>query len=419
MKKSILNISFVILSVLLFYGVFYIFWKNDRLDIRYYYWSKYYKDGSRDYFLTKEEQTLYWEVDFKNPKKEAIYFGEFDYLINDQKDTFQITKKHRNESIDNSNNTFRTHLDPIYSDIIHLNVDNGVYQIRQEATYPKWSDKLLIDLDDFSGEAIKLKIKSKSDWDNNSYSNLIEFTSYGLENMEAISLFDKMKSYRIKPDKFENNNIKLRQTFKNGKPHGSKIIYPSSPFFLDSINIKVTMGRNQILSRKNIPAFNINTRGPLKDKKSYHFIYQTDSIVELYNEGRLVDCKVWSLDYEINFERNRVVNNDKEKVNLKIIKDTNTCISIVYDKFLKNKWDYYVKSTPSNENWSLKFNTPKLIYENNDKNGILNINQLTFEFDQEKIDEIFIKFLIYLFAFLILESLVFWIFIKMKIKLNR
>jgi hypothetical protein len=319
----------------------------------------------------------------------------------------------------NSNNTFRTHLDPIYSDIIHLNVDNGVYQIRQEATYPKWSDKLLIDLDDFSGEAIKLKIKSKSDWDNNYYSNLIEFTSYGLENMEAISLFDKMKSYRIKPDKFENNNIKLRQTFKNGKPHGSKIIYPSSPFFLDSINIKVNMGRNQILSRKNIPAFNINTRGPLKDKKSYHFIYQTDSIVELYNEGRLVDCKVWSLDYEINFERNRVVNNDKEKVNLKIIKDTNTFINIVYDKFLKNKWDYYVKSTPSNENWSLKFNTPKLIYENNDKNGILNINQLTFEFDQEKIDEIFIKFLIYLFAFLILESLVFWIFIKMKIKLNR
>jgi hypothetical protein len=100
MKKLILNISFVILSVILFYGVFNIFWKNDRLDIRYYYWSKYYKDGSRDYFLTKEEQTLYWEVDFKNPKKEAIYFGEFDYLINDQKDTFQITKKHRNESID-------------------------------------------------------------------------------------------------------------------------------------------------------------------------------------------------------------------------------------------------------------------------------------------------------------------------------
>ena len=83
------------------------------------------------------------------------------YLINDQKDTFQITKKHRIESIDNSNNTFRTSFNPIYSDIIHLNVDNGVYQIRQEATYPKWSDNLLIDLDDFSGEAIKLKIKSK------------------------------------------------------------------------------------------------------------------------------------------------------------------------------------------------------------------------------------------------------------------
>ena len=237
--------------------------------------------------------------------------------------------------------------------------------------------------------------------------------------MEAISLFDKMKSYRIKPDKFENNNIKLRQTFKNGKPHGSKIIYPSSPFFLDSINIKVNMGRNQILREKIFPAFNINTRGPLKDKKSYHFIYQTDSIVELYNEGRLVDCKVWSLDYEINFERNRVVNNDKEKVNLKIIKDSNTCISIVYDKFLKNKWDYYVKSTPSNENWSLKFNTPKLIYENNDKNGILNINQLTFEFDQKRIDDIFNKFLITLISLLLIESLIIFLFVKRIKKINK
>ena len=179
------------------------------------------------------------------------------------------------------------------------------------------------------------------------------------------------------------------------------------------------MGRNQILSRKNIPAFNINTRGPLKDKKSYHFIYQTDSIVELYNEGRLVDCKVWSLDYEINFERNRVVNNDKEKVNLKIIKDSNTCISIDYDKFLKNKLDYYVKSTPSNENWSLKFNTPKLIYENNDKNGILNINQLTFEFDQKRIDDIFNKFLITLISLLLIESLIIFLFVKRIKKINK
>ena len=123
MKKLIINILFVILSVLLFYCVFKVFWENDRLDINYYYWSKYYKDGSRNYFLTKEEQTINIEVDFKNPKKEAIYFGEFDYLINEQKDTFQITKKHRNETRNNSNNLFRTHLDPIYSDIIHLKLN--------------------------------------------------------------------------------------------------------------------------------------------------------------------------------------------------------------------------------------------------------------------------------------------------------
>ena len=91
MKKIILIISLIILSVALLYGSFKVFYRFNRLEISNYYWSKYYKDGSRDYFLSKEEQTFCWEVDFKNPKKEAIYFGLFDYLIS-EKDTIEISK---------------------------------------------------------------------------------------------------------------------------------------------------------------------------------------------------------------------------------------------------------------------------------------------------------------------------------------
>ncbi len=110
MKKIILIISLIIVSVALLYGSFKVFYEFNESDINYYYWSKYYKDGSRDYFISKEEQTINIEVDFKNPKKEAIYFGLFDYLIS-EKDTIEISKNKISKQDNGNNRIFRSHLD--------------------------------------------------------------------------------------------------------------------------------------------------------------------------------------------------------------------------------------------------------------------------------------------------------------------
>ena len=87
------------------------------MDINYYYWSKYYKDGSRDYFISKEEQTINIEVDFKNPKKEAIYFGLFDYLISGNRTLIEISKNKISIQDNGNNRIIRSHLIHVYTDI--------------------------------------------------------------------------------------------------------------------------------------------------------------------------------------------------------------------------------------------------------------------------------------------------------------
>ena len=300
MKKIILVISLIIISVALLYGSFKVFYEVNELDVNYYYWSKSYKDGSRDYFLSKEEQTINIDVDFKNPKKEAIYFGLFDYLIS-EKDTIEISKK----TIDRENNKiFRSHLDPFYTDIETLLKKPKIIYLDEEKSNQNdapnlylnlfsfnnyyWENNETIKIDNFSGEAIKLK---SIIWD-------------GMDGMVK-----KLKTPYL--SEFDERNIRCKQAFKNGKPHGTKTI--------------------------NLDGFKIE---------------------EIYNEGKLIECKVWSK-----------------------------------------------KTKKRNQK-------PELIYEKSNKNGIMNINQEAFQFDQKRIDGVFNNFLITLISFLLIESLILFLFVK-------
>ena len=310
MKKIILIISLIILSVALLYGAFKVFYRFNGSDISYYYWSKNYKDGSRDYFISKEEQTYCWEVDFKNPKKEAVYFGLFDYIIS-EKDTIEISKNKISKQDNGNNRIFRSHLDPFYTDIETLLKKPKIIYLDEEKSSRNdalnlylnlfsfnnyyWANNEAIKIDDLSGEAIKLKSYVWDGWD---------------------GVFKKLKIPYL--SEFDERNIKCKQAFKNGKPHGSKII--------------------------NLDDFKIQ---------------------EIYNEGKLIECKVWSK-----------------------------------------------KTKKRNQK-------PKLIYAESNENGIMNVNQIAFQPDQKRIDSIFNKFLITLISFLLIESLIIFLFVKRIKKLNK
>jgi hypothetical protein len=310
MKKIILIISLIIVSVALLYGSFKVFYRFNRLEISNYYWCKYYKDGSRDYFLSKEEQTFCWEVDFKNPKKEAIYFGLFDYLIS-EKDTIEISKNKISKQDNGNNRIFRSNLDPFYTDIETLlkkpkiiypgeekgsrnGAPNLYFNLFSFNNY-YWENNEAIKIDDFSGEAIKLK---SIIWD----------------NMDG--MLKKLKTPYL--SEFDERNISCKQAFKNGKPHGTKTI--------------------------NLDDFKIQ---------------------EIYNEGKLIECKVWSK-----------------------------------------------KTKKRNQK-------PELIYEESNENGIMNVNQIAFQPDQKRIDSIFNKFLITLISLLLIESLIIFFFVKRIKKINK
>jgi hypothetical protein len=310
MKKIILIITLIIVSVALLYGSFKVFYEFNELEISNYYWSKYYKDGSRDYFLSKEEQTYCFEVDFKNPKKEAIYFGLFDYLIS-EKDTIEISKNKISKQDNGNNRIFRSNLDPFYTDIeTLLKKPKIIYPGEEKGSRNRapnlyfnlfsfnnsyWANNEAIKIDDFSGEAIKLK---SIIWD----------------NMDG--MLKKLKTPYL--SEFDERNIRCKQAFKNGKPHGTKTI--------------------------NLDDFKIQ---------------------EIYNEGKLIECKVWSK-----------------------------------------------KTKKRNQE-------PELIYEESNENGIMNVNQIAFQPDQKRIDSIFNKFLITLISLLLIESLIIFLFVKRIKKINK
>jgi len=312
MKKIILIISLIIVSVALLYGSFKVFYEFNESDINYYYWSKYYKDGSRDYFISKEEQTINIEVDFKNPKKEAIYFGLFDYLIS-EKDTIEISKNKISKQDNGNNRIIRSHLDPFYTDIETLLKKPKIIYSEKKISFGNngalgknganlfdfnsfyWANNESIKIDNFTGEAIKLK---SIIWD-------------GMDGVVK-----KLKIPYL--SEFDKRNIKCKQAFKNGKPHGTKTI--------------------------NLDDFKIQ---------------------EIYNEGKLIECKVWSK-----------------------------------------------KTKKRNQE-------PELIYEESNENGIMNVNQIAFQFDQKRIDSIFNKFLITLISLILIESLIIFFFVKRIKKINK
>jgi hypothetical protein len=312
MKKIILIISLIVISVALLYGSFKVFYRFNRLEISIYYWSKYYKDGSRDYFLSKEEQSYDCEVDFKNPKKEAIYFGLFDYLIS-EKDTIEVSKNKVSKQDNGNNRIFRSNLDPFYEDIetllkkpkiIYPDEEKGSKDSGNNGANPLdlfnfnyyyWANNEAIKIDNFSGEAIKLKSYVWDGWD---------------------GVFKKLKIPYL--SEFDDRNIKCKQAFKNGKPHGTKTI--------------------------NLDDFKIQ---------------------EIYDDGKLIECKVWSK-----------------------------------------------KTKKRNQE-------PELIYEESNENGIMNVNQIAFQPDQKRIDSIFNKFLITLISLLLIESLIIFLFVKRIKKINK
>ena len=429
MKKIILITSLIILSVALLYGSFKVFYEFNELDINYYYWSKSYKDGSRDYFLTTK-QTLFNEggrgkiplhneytspfyneiinlkkketggfsfidFDFQNSKKEGIYFGLFNYLITEKKDTIKISGKD---------------------------------------SYLKSNES--INIETFTGEAIKLRELEIKDEDLDKYLNP-NYLSYGLNHKDTVGLYTKLKSFRLNPSLFENRNIKCRQVFKKGKPHGVKIIYPDLPFWIENIDVldKKSSGSDAKIVNK-MPVFRVNINAYVHENKKksnfhYPFVFKTDSIVEIYDEGKLIECIVWSANTEI-----RHLTKDKKgielftysKLNLSIENDKVSLLNLNYDKYAKilrrgpnKKCRYYQRGFYKSDydlSYIFKIEKPKLIYEKNNKNGIMNLNQVNYKVDQIRIDNVVNNFLISLISFLLIESLIIFLFVMRIKKLN-
>ena len=116
------------------------------------------------------------------------------------------------------------------------------------------------------------------------------------------------------------------------------------------------------------------------------------------------------------------------KLNLSIENDKVSLLNLNYDKYAKilrrgpnKKCRYYQRGFYKSDydlSYIFKIEKPKLIYEKNNKNGIMNLNQVNYKVDQIRIDNVVNNFLISLISFLLIESLIIFLFVMRIKKLN-